>query len=103
MLLVEVDFSFLLIADKRLALRSSAARRIRNSQEREDRPENDGGVPRALGFPDRVLARFRLVVSDGRHNQVRAVDSNHAGLDETRSWVILLDGGVDTHDRDDNA
>ena len=103
MLPVEVDFSFLLIADKRLALRSSAARRIRNSQEREDRPENDGGGSRALGLSDRVLARFRLVVSDRGHNQICAVDGNHAGLDETGPRVILLDDGVDTRDGDGNA
>ena len=103
MLLIEVDFSLLLVADERLALCSSATRRICDSQEREDRSKNNGGVPRALGFPNGVLARFGLMVSDSRHSQVCAIDSNHAGLDETRSRVVLLDDGVDAHNRDGDA
>ena len=103
MLPIEVDFSFLLVADKSLALGSGATRRICDSQEREDRSKNNGGVPRALSFPNGVLARFCLMVSDGRNNQICAVHGDHAGLDETRSRVVLLDDGVDTHDSDDDA
>jgi len=102
-LLIEVDFSFLLVAYERLALCSCATRGIRNSQERKDRPKNNSGVPRALGFPNGVLACFCLVVSDGRNNQICAVDGDHASLDETRSRVGLLNGGVDTHDSDDDT
>jgi len=100
---IEVDFSFLLVSDKRLALGSGATRRIRNSQERKDRPKDNGGVPRALSFPNGVLACLCLVVSDGRNNQICAVDGDHAGLDETGSRVVLLNDGVDTHDSDDDA
>ena len=103
MLLIEVDFSLLLVANERLALCSSATRRIRDSQECEDRSKNDGGVPRTLGFPNGVLARFGLVVSDSRHNQICAIDGDHAGLDETGPGVVLLNDGVDAHDRDDDA
>jgi len=102
-LFIEVDFSLLLGPNKRLALGGSATRRICNGQECEDRPKNHGGVPRSLGFPDGVLTSFGLVISDSRHNQIRAVDGNHAGLDKTRSRVLLLDGGVNTHNRDDDA
>ena len=98
-----MDFSLLLGSDKRLALRCGTTRRIRDSQECEDRPENNGGGPRALGFPNGVLARFGLVVSDSRHNQICAVDGDHACLDETRSRVVLLNDGVDAHDRDDET
>ena len=103
MFLIEVDFSFLLVADKRLALRSGATRRISNSQERKDRPKDNGGVPRALSFPNGVLACFCLMVSDGRNNQICAIDGDHAGLDETGSRVVLLNDGVNTHDSDDDA
>ena len=103
MLSIEVDFSFLLVTDKRLALGSGTTRRIRDSQEREDRTQDNGGGPRALGFPNGVLARLCLMVSDGRNNQICAVDGDHASLDETRPRVVLLNGGVDTHDSDDNA
>lgn len=103
MLPIEVYFSFLLVADKRLALRSGATRRVRNSQERKDRPKDNSGVPRALSFPNGVLACFCLVVSDGRNNQICAVDGDHTGLDETGSRVVLLNDGVNTHDSDDDA
>lgn len=103
MLFVELDFSFLLVTDKRPALCGSTTCRIRDGQECEDRSKNDGGVPRALGFPNGVLARFCLVVSDGRHNQICAIDGDHACLDETRSGVVLLNGRVNAHDRDDDA
>ena len=103
MLPIEVYFSFLLVSNKRLALRSGATRRVRNSQKRKDRPKDNSGVPRALSFPNGVLACFCLVVSDGRNNQICAVDGDHAGLDETRSGVVLLNDGVDTHERDDDA
>ena len=102
-LLAEVDFTTLLGSDERFALRSSATRRIRDGQEREYRSKNDGGVPRALSFPNRVLACIGLVVPDSGHNQICTVDGDHAGLDETGSWVVLLNGGVNTHDRDDDA
>lgn len=103
MLLIEVNFSLLLGPDKRLALRGSATRRIRDSQECEDRPEDDGGIPRALCFPDGVLARFGLVVSDSGHDQICTVDGDHAGLDETGSRVVFLNDRVDAHDRDDDG
>ena len=67
-LLIKLDFSSLLGPDERLALRGGPTSRIRDSQKREDRSKNNGGGSRALGFPDGVLARFGLVVSDSRHN-----------------------------------
>ena len=103
MLLVKVDFSVLLGSNECLALGSSAARGIRNSQKCEDRSKDNGGVPRALGLPNWVLARFGLVVADSRHDQICAVDGNHAGLDQTGSRVVLLNDGVDAHHRYDDA
>lgn len=103
MLLIKVDFSVLLSPNECLALRSSAARRIRNSQKCKDRSKDNGGVPRALGLPNGVLARFCLVVSDGGHDQICAVDSDHTGLDQTGSRIVFLNDGVDAHHRDDGA
>lgn len=103
MLIIEVDFSALLGPHECLALRSSAARRVRDSQKCEDRSEDNGGVPRALGLPNGVLARFGLVVPDSRHDQICAVDSDHTGLNQTGSRVVLLNDGVDAHHRDDDA
>ena len=103
MLLIEVNVTPLLRPNERLALRGGAAGRVRNSQKCEDRSKNNCCSSCALGFPNGVLARISLVVSNGGHNQVSAVDGDHASLDESGSRVVLLNERVDAHDRDDYA
>lgn len=42
------------------------------------------------------------MIANSGHNEVRAINSNHATLGEPRTWVVLLNDGVDADDRYDD-
>ena len=102
-IITQLNVSLLIRPNECFTLRSSTTGGVGNGQEGENRSKNNRGVPRALGLPNRVLARIGLVVPDCRHDQISAVDGDHAGLDESRPRVVFLNDGVNAHERDDDA
>ena len=43
------------------------------------------------------------VITNGGHDEVRAVDSDHSTLGESRAWVVFLHNRMDTEDGYDNG
>ena len=89
----ELNGALLVLADERPALSRCAARRIRDRQEGEDGAEDECGGVRALTAAEWV-ATFVVVVSDGGHDEVRAVCDDDAALREAGAWVGFLYGRV---------
>ena len=79
----QLNFSLTLLSYQRTALRRCTSGRIRDSNERKPSPENESRVARAIGGarPEGV-ALLVCVITNGGHNEVCAVDSDHTTLYE---------------------
>lgn len=94
--------TLLVLSYQRTALRSCASCRIRNGDKREQTAEDDGALSRTSVFRERVACRV-CVVSNSRHDQVRAVECDHTRLCQPRAWVGLLHSWVDAEDGNNDA
>lgn len=90
------------LSHERSTLRRRPTGRVRDREERECGAEEQSGVLRAGAAAQRV-ARLVRVVPDRGHDEIRAVDGDHARLREPRARVVLLHGRVHAHDRHEHA
>ncbi len=79
-----------------------ATGRVRDREEREGGTKEERSVLRAGAAAQRVTRLVR-VVPDRGHDEVRAVDGDHARLCEPRARVVLLHGRVHAHERHEHA
>ena len=90
------------LPDQHMAPRRCARRRVRNGGEGEELAEDDRALARAGVLRERVAGRVCVVPHRG-HDQVRAVERDHAPSGQPRAWVGLLHNWEDAEDGNDDA
>ena len=98
----ERDPSALVLPAQRPALRGGAGGRARDGDKCEQAAENDRALARPGVLCERV-ARHVRVVPHGGHDQVRAVECDHARLCQSRARVGLLHGRMDAENGNDDV
>ena len=98
----KLDCTLLVLPDKGTALCGSPARGVRNCQEGKDGAKEEGCVLRSRSATERV-ASIVVVVANGGHDEVGTVHCDHARLCKAGARVVLLDGRVYAHNRDEDT
>lgn len=98
----ELDETLPVLSNQCPTLRRSPTCRVRNRQEREDRTQNKCGVLCSRPATKRV-ASLVLVITDGGHDQIRAVHGDHTRLRKAGARVVLLHSWVHAHERNNDT
>lgn len=99
----QVDLAIALFANQGTALCCSTCGGIRDSNERQCSTKDQGrGACAARRAGVEGVAHLVGMITNGRHNEVRAINGNHTALGEPRTWVVLLNNRVDAKDGYDN-
>ena len=83
-----------------MAPRRGVRRRVCNGEEREEPAEDNRALARAGVLRERVAGRVCMIPHRG-HDQVRAIERDHARSGQPRAWVGFLHSWEDAEDDND--